>query len=78
MGGKLFDNLNGSQSQLDFLFQKAGNQDFYLGVWSSDGQVWKKGNGEVISAEKLLWDSLGSPSGDGYKGRMFEIISDTF
>ena len=78
IGGKLFDNLNGSLSQLELLSQKADHQDFYVGVWSSDGVIWRRGNGEVIPAEKLLWDKLESPSGDGYQGRVFEIVCDSF
>ena len=45
IGGQLFDELDGTPTQLQFLYSKAGNKDFHLGIFrdQSNPSVWRKG-----------------------------------
>ena len=39
MGGKLFHSLNGTQEQLEFLYERAGHQKFFLGISTHGGNI---------------------------------------
>ena len=65
MGGKLFDELDGTLHQLKFLSSKVGGGPFFLGIWTDDKVAYKNSLGEIVPASNIFWDSS-SPSGDGY------------
>ena len=54
--GMLFQDLDGTQAQLDWLIERMGDMWVWLGVYTEDHKVWKKfSGGKVISWDKLLW-----------------------
>ena len=53
--GELFEDLDGTQEQLDWLFEKMEGELFWLGIYTEDHEVWKTFEDEVISEDKLLW-----------------------
>ena len=54
LGGHLFTSLNGSESQLEFLFNKVGQQEFWLGVTTSDPSEWVI-DIPGVTHEDILW-----------------------
>ena len=59
LGGKLFDNLNGTSQQIRWLREKMGRR-FWVGIYSEDYVTWKSTSGEAIPNSSLFWQS-GSP-----------------
>ena len=53
LGGKLFSNLNGTVSQLEFLQNKVGRNG-WIGGWES-GNDWRNDDQEIIPSEKIIW-----------------------
>ena len=68
--GELFEDLDGTQEQLDWLFEKMEGELFWLGINTEDHKVWKTFGDEVISEDKLLW-LPGQPN--NYKGEQFHV-----
>ena len=63
-GGRLFDALNGTSEQLQFLSSKDGHIQFYWVGISRDPnnrEVWLNMNGTVIGNDKLFWH-IGEPN----------------
>ena len=59
-GGKLFDALDGTESQLLFLHDQLGWKDFWTGVRRNDAGNWTNQGGEVIADDVIRW-SPGEP-----------------
>ena len=60
LGGELFDAVNGTASQLQFLPDKMGHTNFYLGMSvsvtnTSNTSVWNNMKGVPIADDDLLW-----------------------
>ena len=55
--GDLFDNINGTREQLDFMFEKLNRRSFWLGVtYDVTAAQWKKLDGSVVPQEFLITD----------------------
>ena len=59
LGGKLFDDVNGTVEQLEFLRDKLGNLNFWLGISRdpTNRQIWRNMDGEKVDTEKLAWNA---------------------
>ena len=54
--GHLFDDLDGTKGQLDFLYEKAGYHQ-WVGVRTIDNKAtWIDMDNKAIPASRLLWD----------------------
>ena len=63
-GGRLFDALDGTIDQLEFLESKFGsNQRYWVGISRdpNDQEVWRYMNETVIGSDKLFWH-IGEPN----------------
>ena len=54
-GGKMFANVDGTKSQLDFLFDKLGGA-YWLGIWTIDHKTWLDTDSQPIDSGLLVWD----------------------
>ena len=72
-GGHLFDSLNGTKSQLDFLYDKMNNARFWLGVSTEDHVTWSRMDGSAIANDLLIW---GKDQPNNYLGRQYHIEAD--
>ena len=63
-GGKLFDAPDGTESQLQFLHDKMGGNDFWTGIRKNGAGFWTNQNGEVIADDVIRW-APGEPGGGG-------------
>ena len=56
IGGKLFANLDGSTTQLDFFFQHLDMKSHWLGVYTTNHEVWLDTEGNEVDNSVLHWD----------------------
>ena len=54
LGGKLFSNLNGTFSQLEFLSNKLGSCG-WIGGEKLGGSHWRTADGKSIPSENIVW-----------------------
>ena len=70
-GGRLYEDLDGTEEQLAWFRKKFNNNRFYwLGIYTKDHKTWMKLSGGLISGSKLLWKK-GQPNNK--KGRQFYL-----
>ena len=60
IGGKLFDDLNGTSAQLQFMYYKLHDLCLHIGYWvgvtrTTVSDPWMYLNGTPIAEERLLW-----------------------
>ena len=70
LGGKLFANLDGTESQIDSLqhvltSQGQQNELHWLGIYSFDWETWENTDGEVMGDDLLRWND-GEPNNFGH------------
>ena len=65
-GGVLFGDLDGTQEQLNFLGQRLGTADVYLGARQTKSGKWVSLKGKALSG-KILWN----PSDNGRGSKLF-------
>ena len=66
LGGKLFSNLNGTASQLEFLSNKLGSCGWIGGYATSLSlSRWRKVDGGIIPSENIVW-----AGGEPHEGKM--------
>ena len=65
LGGSMFSNFDGTESQLLFFAEKFNNQHFWLGVYTNDHQDWLSvDDDDVVDPELLRWRD-GEPNNGG-------------
>ena len=70
--GKLFYDMDGTDSQLAFLSQKMGGETHWLGIYTEDHKIWKSIEGTTISNDTLKWIP-GQPN--NHKNRQFYVTN---
>ena len=55
IGGKMFSNVDGTKSQLEFFWEKLDSQIHWLGIFTDDHVVWKSIDGLPIDDSLLIW-----------------------
>ena len=65
MGGQLFHSLDGSGSQLDWLYSKCGGTSAWVGAYTMDQNHWYSVAGNMYSPSQLLW-LTGEPTKGNY------------
>ena len=60
LGGKLFTSLNGTQSQLEFFYNRVGPNCYWLGITTDDPTTWETNN-EGVANEDIIW-AAGEPN----------------
>ena len=58
LGGELFSNVDGTKKQLDFFFDKLGQESHWLGIYTTDHVSWFSVNGSTIDKYLLCWDPI--------------------
>ena len=58
LGGELFSNVDGTKSQLDFFFDKLGQQSHWLGIYTTNHVSWLRVDGSPVDDSLLYWDPL--------------------
>ena len=70
LGGKLFHNVDGSKSQLEWFLDKMTQTDHWLGIYREGPKgdhVWKNVDGGIVDGSLLKWRSSYRPNyGDNY------------
>ena len=56
IGGKMFSNVDGTESQLEFFGEKLDNASHWLGIFTDDHVVWKSVDGIQIDDSLLIWN----------------------
>ena len=65
LGGKLFADLDGTETQINSLQQLLTERgrvwEYWLGIYANSSKIWKTTDDDLVNEELLIWDQ-GEPN----------------